>query len=40
MESLISSMSRSKLVRQPEISWEKEMGTASCKWVRPDFTMP
>ena len=30
----------SKLVRQPEISWEKVMGVASCKWVRPHFTIP
>ena len=26
------------MVRQPEISWEKAMGTASCKWVRPVVT--
>ena len=25
---------------QPLISWEKEIGVASCRWVRPVFTMP
>ena len=31
--------SRSRLVLQPEISCPKEIGTASCKWVRPLFTI-
>ena len=35
-----SCTSFSRLLRQPEISWEKEMGVASCRWVRPDLTMP
>ena len=39
-EARSSCRSRSRLVRQPEISWEKVMGVASCKWVRPDFTIP
>ena len=30
--------SRSRLVRQPLISWARVMGTASCRWVRPLFT--
>ena len=38
--SSMSCRSRSRLARQPEISWAKEMGTASCRWVRPDFTTP
>ena len=28
------------MLRQPLISWEKRMGVASWRWVRPDFTMP
>ena len=36
----MSCRSRSRLARQPEISCENAMGVASCKWVRPDFTIP
>ena len=36
----ISSRSVSRELRQPLISWEKEIGTASWRWVLPDFTMP
>ena len=35
-----SSLSRSRLDLQPEISCGKEMGVASCRCVRPDLTMP
>ena len=35
-----SSRSRSREARQPLISCEKAMGTASCRWVRPLLTMP
>ena len=38
--SFSSSTSFSREERQPEISWEKLIGTASCRWVRPDLTMP
>ena len=33
-------LSFSRLVRQPEISCENLIGVASCRWVRPDLTMP
>ena len=36
----ISSASRSRLARQPEISWEKRIGTASCRCVLPHLRIP
>ena len=40
MASLTSSTSRSRELRQPLISWEKAIGTASCRWVLPLLTIP
>ena len=38
ISSIFLSFSREE--RQPLISWENWIGVASCKWVRPDLTMP
>ncbi len=40
MENLTSSISLSREALHPEISWENAIGTASCRWVLPLFTIP